>query len=233
MMLSIAILLAAQASPAPRVFTPPAPPLPSPDMRGPVRINTDVPLIGEDDYPEQALFDDQGGITTVRLTVGTNGRASACEVVESSGHPQLDVTTCALVRQRARFQPATLNGKPVESRWRSRIVWQIPDASYAMIDPERAGDARVKAVPRQDFHAIEPRAALPGGEMPNAVGQSSFVLLAVDTAGKITSCAVDGNDTGPIAARACSLFRGRKLFFPAADRDGDAVSDRVRVKVRW
>ena len=83
------------------------------------------------------------------LTVGPNGRASACDVVMGSGFPQLDVTACTLVRQRARFTPATHNGKPVESKWRSRVVWQLPDASYVMVDPRAAGSARTKPEPRR------------------------------------------------------------------------------------
>jgi TonB family protein len=233
MLMQLALALAVQHPAAPPVYAPPAPPLPSPEVRAPVRINTHVPLIGEDDYPEAALFNDQAGTTTFRLTVGTNGRASACEVLDSSGSPQLDITTCTLVRQRARFTPATRNGTPVESGWRSRIVWQIPDSSYVMVDPARAGDARVKPQPRADFYAIDPRAAPQGGNMIYPLGLSSFMYIDVDATGKVTQCSADGTMAAPLATQACSLFRGKKLFFPAADRDGDAVSDRVRVKVRW
>ena len=61
-MLAIALQATIQtAPPPPRVYAPPAPPLPSPVITAPVRLQKDVPLIGEDDYPEQAQFDDQSG----------------------------------------------------------------------------------------------------------------------------------------------------------------------------
>jgi periplasmic protein TonB len=42
----------------------------------------------------------------VRFSVGTDGRANGCTVMESSGHPDLDATTCRLIERRFRFEPA-------------------------------------------------------------------------------------------------------------------------------
>jgi TonB family protein len=233
-LVAAALLIDAVQTPAPRVFAPPAPPSPSPAMTGPVRLQTDVPLIGEDDYPVQAQFDDQAGITTFVLTVGTTGRATGCSVAVSSGHPQLDVTACTLVRQRARFRPATLDGKPVESRWRSRVVWQIPDASYVMIDPRAAGNARTPPAPLDALGDLEPRRIAERAYATGARSGSSYALLEIDTVGKVMRCALDGGDAaGAYATLGCPLLLGQKLFTPAFDRDGNAVPDRVRVKIRW
>lgn len=222
------------APPPPRVYAPPAPPLPSPVITGPVRLQKDVPLIGEDDYPPQALFGDQSGSTTFVLTVATNGRASACTVAITSGFPQLDVTACTLVRQRARFSPATENGKPVEGRWRSRVVWQIPDSSYLMVDPRGAGTARTPPEPRDDFYAREPRRVAQRARASGARGGSSFALLDIDTVGAVMRCTLDGGDAdAAFASLGCPLLQGQKLFTPGFDRDGNAVPDRVRVKIRW
>lgn len=243
-MLVAAILMVASQSqpqavpplppPVPRVFAPPAPPLPSPITTGAVRLQTDIPLISEDDYPEHALFDDQSGSTTFSLTVGTNGRGSACSVLTSSGFPQLDVTTCTLVRQRARFTPATRDGKPVESQWRSRVVWKLPDAGYVMIDPRASGKASIKPEPRDEFYDLELQIEAQREDPPGDLAASSFVLLDVDTVGAVMRCTLaGGNAAADVAARACPMFVGRKLFDPAFDDEGNAVPDRVRVKIRW
>ncbi len=235
MMMVAAILLTVQASPAaPPVYAPPAPPLPSPVYTAPQRLGTDVPLIGEEDYPKAAMFSDAAGVTALMLTIGTNGRPTGCQIMDSSGHPVLDVTACTLVRQRARFAPGTLNGKPVESRWRSRIVWKMPDESHVMVDPRASGNAKTAPVPRDALLDIDPRAALAGSGMVGSAGRTNFVWLDVDTVGKVMRCTLDGGDgEGALAARTCPLFLGQKLFVPGFDRDGNAVPDRVRVKVRW
>lgn len=212
----------------------PPPPRPSPVMTAPQRLNTDVPLIGEDDYPEAAMFSDAAGITAFVLTIGTNGRPTACQVTDSSGHPVLDVTACTLVRQRARFAPGTLDGKPVESRWRSRIVWKMPDQSHVMIDPAQAGNAKTRPEPRDALLALDPRLSAQRAGMANVAGRTSFVRLDVDTGGNVMRCGLDGGDADAAqAGQACPLFQGKKLFTPAFDRDGNAVPDRVRVKIRW
>jgi len=63
--------------------------------------------IGNSDYPPQAA--DRGAQGTVRteITVAPNGRISGCQVIRSSGDPDLDATTCRLILRRFRFRPAT------------------------------------------------------------------------------------------------------------------------------
>lgn len=54
------------------------------------------------------------GVTRVRVKVLASGRAAEVELVESSGHRDLDRAALRGLR-RARFEPATRNGKPVDS----------------------------------------------------------------------------------------------------------------------
>lgn len=220
--------------PPPRVYPPPAPPLPSAEYQGPVRLNTNLPLIGEDDYPTAAMFNDAAGVTELMLSIGTKGRATACAVTASSGFPQLDITACALVRQRARFTPATLGGRPVEGRWRSRIVWKLPDESHVMLDPAQTGTAKIKVQPRDAFLEIDPRLSAQRAGVAGVAGQTSFVALDTDTGGRVMRCTLTGGNADPAqAGHACKLFQGQRLFIPAFDANGNAVPDRVRVKVRW
>lgn len=55
------------------------------------------------------------------LTVGTDGRPSACRIYRSSGFPDTDAVTCRLALQRLRFRPArNAAGDPVVSTF----YWQ-------------------------------------------------------------------------------------------------------------
>lgn len=59
----------------------------------------------------------------VRVTVGTDGRASNCSVYRPSPDPEADAITCRLVLSRLRFKPATdAEGNPVTAPffWRQR-----------------------------------------------------------------------------------------------------------------
>ena len=64
--------------------------------------------------------------------------------------------------------------------------------------------------------------------MPSSVG-SSPVRLNTD----LPLIGEEDYPAAPSAARACDLFAGKKLFVPGFDRDGNAVPDQLRVKVRW
>ena len=78
------------------------------------------------DYPvppggRQARF---GTSVTIALTVGTDGRASACRIVKPSPFPETDAITCKLALERFRFRPATdRDGNPVVSTygWRQEF----------------------------------------------------------------------------------------------------------------
>jgi len=118
-----------RAAPAPRA--PPAPrrpPPPPPVKTVPPRSATgDLQgLFRGDDYPQSALQADEQGTVTARLTVGTNGRVSGCNVTSSSGSRELDRTTCRILQSRARFTPARDNrGNPTTDTVTQRIRWVL------------------------------------------------------------------------------------------------------------
>ncbi len=81
----------------------------------------------DNDYPTRALQLGQEGVTGFRLTVGTDGKVTNCEITKPSGSPELDKTTCDLMRRRARFTPATDgDGNPTTGSYPSSVRWQIP-----------------------------------------------------------------------------------------------------------
>ena len=85
-----------------------------------------VSLFNSDDYPLEALRNEEQGTVTVRLQVGATGRVSSCTVTASSGSNSLDRTTCEILQRRARFAPATdSSGTPVPDVYTQRITWRL------------------------------------------------------------------------------------------------------------
>ena len=83
-------------------------------------------LLSPDDYPEAAMLLGQEGSVEARLTVGTDGRPTACTIIRSSGSPALDAATCTAFKTRARFSPARDGlGRPTIGTWTQSVRWSI------------------------------------------------------------------------------------------------------------
>ena len=118
--------------PVPPVYVappPPAPPAPPRKVQSAQSARGSLTsLFSTDDYPQAAIRAEEQGTTTVRLTIGTNGRVSGCDVTGSSGSRSLDSATCSVIRSRARYTPAKdQNGAPIEGTDTGRIRWVLPD----------------------------------------------------------------------------------------------------------
>ena len=86
-----------------------------------------VNWITNDDYPAEALRGEQEGTSAILWTIGTDGKASKCTVVGTSGFPLLDQAACSAVTRRARYAPALdKEGKPTVSHSSRRVVWRLP-----------------------------------------------------------------------------------------------------------
>jgi len=83
------------------------------------------------DYPRSALHDKLQGRVSVRFTVLVSGRITNCRITASSGSPLLDATTCRLLTDRLRFQPATNGaGTPIQTELGSDYTWGINFRRY-------------------------------------------------------------------------------------------------------
>lgn len=120
---------AAPAPPAPPARpAPPSPPPPPPVKTvPPISATGDLQhLFRSSDYPESAIAGDEEGFVVVRLTVGTNGRVSNCNVTSPSGSRTLDRATCQVLQSRARFSPARDDhGNPTTDTVTTRIRWVL------------------------------------------------------------------------------------------------------------
>lgn len=82
--------------------------------------------IKDKDYPRGSGEAGISGAVTVRYVVETDGHATHCLVIRSSGHEDLDETTCRLIEQRFRYKPARdRNGHPIASVMEGRHEWII------------------------------------------------------------------------------------------------------------
>ncbi|MEO0501562.1 MAG: energy transducer TonB [Pseudomonadota bacterium] len=62
------------------------------------------------DYPRAARKARAEGVVEVNYDVGPDGRVRNCRVTLSSGNAALDITTCRLIEDRFRYEPAR-NGR--------------------------------------------------------------------------------------------------------------------------
>lgn len=105
---------------------PPAPPAPAPT--GPTQRATDKGrgnTLTDDDFPDASRRAEESGTTRIRITIGLDGKVSACETAQSSGFARLDETACKIAMRRFRYNPALRDGKPVEETRLVPIRWVL------------------------------------------------------------------------------------------------------------
>jgi TonB family protein len=80
--------------------------------------------IKENDYPIPAARRGSIGDVNGYLTVGADGKASNCHVLDSSGWPELDSQSCELLVQRPQYKPATDKaGNAMAAPFYFEFVW--------------------------------------------------------------------------------------------------------------
>ena len=155
----------------------------------PVLRNRDK-VVRPEDYPRPSLAKGEHGIISVLLSVAPDGRAENCEISETSGFVSLDTGTCALLRSRARFAPATDSvGSPVAGHFRMAVAWgldtQMPTASATI--PVQA-------------------AALPADYKAPVKTELTF-----DASGSVQACEVTTSSGSAAADRAACAYLRREL----------------------
>ena len=97
----------------------------------PVRIGAQVDPRYRDalqpPYPPDRERAQQAGRVRVRVTIGTDGRVTAIEQVDST-HDAFWRVTQRQALNRWRFRPATVDGRPVVSTMTMTVNFRIPDA---------------------------------------------------------------------------------------------------------
>ena len=119
--------------PAPVFVQPSRPPAPPPPPPPPSQARGATPdgLAGwsrriQENYPTRAVRDEIEGRVGVRVTIGPNGRVSACSVTSSSGSSILDDAACSGMERYARFNPALdAAGNETTGTYSTTIVYEL------------------------------------------------------------------------------------------------------------
>lgn len=92
----------------------------------------------DSDYPRGLGEAGVRGRVGVRYVVETDGRVTNCSVTRSSGSSLLDDTTCALIEQRFRYDPARDRyGRPIRSNLIESYEWLVEDEPDFEDEPPR------------------------------------------------------------------------------------------------
>ena len=107
---------------------PPAPPAPP----APARVAPQVNFANDctkPAYPPAAARAEATGVVRIKVNVGVDGRATATEVVRSSGpsreHKLLDRAAEAAIRDTCKFKPGTVDGKPEPLTTFVEYAWKL------------------------------------------------------------------------------------------------------------
>jgi protein TonB len=80
----------------------------------------------QSNYPRRAEREGIEGSVGVRVTIGPDGKVSACSVSRSSGSADLDSAACDGMTRYARFNPAQdTAGNAISDSWATTIVYQL------------------------------------------------------------------------------------------------------------
>lgn len=167
------------------------------------------------DYPLGALRRGEEGVVRFEVGIGVDGEPTRCEIVQSSGYPELDSQTCTMLMLRARFRPAMQAGKPVESSWRSSVRWMIPPTPETAPPAQEQGD-----LPAADHKPLD---IVPGEA-------SAQFVIGVD--GRAADCQVarSGAPYKLIKPVLALCWRGQS-FVPAHDAVRRPVKRTVKVRI--
>jgi len=77
-------------------------------------------------YPKESLAKGEQGTVFYHVRIDSRGHATDCEVTQSSGYQRLDMATCTMLMDRARFTPSRdQNGRATRSTYDGKVVWRI------------------------------------------------------------------------------------------------------------
>lgn len=120
------LALAALAVGAPAPASPPATIKPARKKSIAIQPRIIEGYIEHRDYPPAALRRGAQGVTRIRFIIRPEGTALDCQVVQSSGHSDLDRRACWVVTTRTRFSPAIdVDGQPTETYAILPVRWLI------------------------------------------------------------------------------------------------------------
>ncbi len=225
--------------------TPPPPPVivtPQPIGLAPRKGVESMPIpkgnpgvwAGSFDYPPLALREEREGTTAFSLTIDKSGRVSECRIAVSSGHADLDQTTCTSVTRRAAFYPAQdKKGEPTTGTYSNRVRWQIPSVATIASMPLQANSYPRSAQIRNPSSLRVAKEDYPPAAMAALQEGMATFTLDIDNGGTVRNCSVTRTSNFPLLDdQSCALAR-KWAFEPARDIDGKPVAGRTSHNINW
>lgn len=158
----------------------------------PLLRNADA-VIGPEDYPVEAIRNDQSGIVSILLGVSSKGRATTCDVTESTNSPSLDAKTCSLFVKRASFKPARDGlGAAVQGTFRIAISWGSDGPG-----------------PSTAFNLT-----LAVAQMPTDYQAPVKARLTFDPSGRVSDCGITKSSGSGTADNAICVFAKQQATIP-------------------
>jgi TonB family protein len=174
------------------------------------------------DYPVEALVAVQEGSSDFRLTIGPDGRSTACDIVRTSRSTLLDDAACQNAMRRARFLPALdRDGNPTVGSYQSRVTWRVPGGESTVTKT-----IEDHSLPRSPRLAISAGSIVAVSDYPETAlaerrsGQS-MVAVKVSELGLPTGCEITtGSGSSDLDLKACAISM-RWKYQPALDFNGN------------
>ena len=191
-------------------------------------------LFGPDDYPAEARAAGEEGLVGFSVEVAADGRVAGCTVTRPSGSASLDAGTCAILREQARYRPATDGeGRAIAGVDSGRINWRLPPPEPPPV-PIPAANCGGCTMPRTNLvsyfnYGDYPPAALRAGEH----GRVAFRLL-IGTDGRVKRCEVTASSGSQALDRTtCAILLVRARYTPARDPEGNVIEGVDNAHVTW
>jgi TonB family protein len=84
--------------------------------------------VKNEDYPDVAIQKNASGVVRFVMLIDETGRVADCTVIETSGVAVLDAQSCAILKARAKFEPAVgQDGKPAKDAYMANFRWVMPE----------------------------------------------------------------------------------------------------------
>jgi TonB family protein len=193
-----------------------------------------------DHYPAAARAELREGTAHVAVDIDAKGMVTACRLVESSGHDDLDAASCTKLRELGQFAAARdREDRPVEGRVTVEVNWHIPKQdNWAAVgaDPGDGADVAVEAPDPETLARLqdgfEPPKENAPGQMLHGSGSLTAELM-VDENGGVVSCTITTEGVMEKAfqdGKNSPCDRPPRLD-PYRDDNGNPVKKRVRLKI--
>lgn len=182
--------------------------------------------IEEVDFPPVVYLLHGSGQTRAEVVVSPAGKPVRCRVVESSGFPQADGTTCERMMKAGTFKVATdQDGTPVYGSTRLVVNWM---SGYDTADIKFHVSPKLQKLDSADV-TVGVRHLPPGISAPADVN----VDLVVDETGAITHCAPEPSPAAILGGLACTQATSAWKVSPATDAAGNPVRSVQQLKVSF